>query len=364
MNKKVKLKITTLTPVTIGSGDELSPYSDYLIDDNQVCFIDKQKMHDKIMQRGEKFFNLYIEGVATKMDNNRSDFNLKSFLTNYQIIKSVDDIISYRCPFVGNAASKLSVKGLIKSPLQEPYFPGSSIKGALKTVLMYNWLKTNEKGGDTIKKVVYEKNFDSLEKQFDYKENNITHEVVSKNTIQQITDSSHIPKENIIIVDCYRKMPIRFECIAKNNTAVFELTLENYKWGDLANQINKYAEDALEREFALINEKEDRTDYYNHLVDLENFIVDNSENIALLRLGFGKGYYLNSLGLAIYNYVKKPGKENLYSKFSQFINEQFAKNDEFGIPQEIDIEEFPKTRLFITSTQEPLGWVKIEQADL
>ena len=34
--EKVKLKITTLTPVTIGSGVELSPYADYVIDNGHM----------------------------------------------------------------------------------------------------------------------------------------------------------------------------------------------------------------------------------------------------------------------------------------------------------------------------------------
>jgi hypothetical protein len=28
--------------------------------------------------------------------------------------------------------------------------------------------------------------------------------------------------------------------------------------------------------------------------------------------------------------------------------------------QEIDLEDFPKTRIFITKTQEPLGWIRLE----
>jgi len=373
MREKVKLKITTLTPVTIGSGAELSPYSDYVIIGKQVCFIDKKKMQDLILQKGEKYFDLFVEGVATKMDNNRSDFDLKSFLTNNQLVKNLDDVISYRCPFVGNTESKLPVKGLLKSPLQEPYFPGSSIKGALKTVLMYNWLKTNKNAEQKIKEVIsgreIEKDgikkrvpvgFEWLEKKFECIVNE-RNELMHTNTIQQVTDSSRIAKENIVVVDCYRKMPIRFECIAKNNTAEFELTLENYQWVDLARQANKYVEEVFEKEFDLIEKQQGMNKYFNHLADIEDLVLNKNKNIAILRLGFGKGYYLNSLGIAVCDYVKQEGKEDLYIRFEEFINNQFAKRDKYGNLQEIDLEEFPKTRLFITNTQEPLGWVKIEK---
>ncbi|GHT36947.1 type III-A CRISPR-associated RAMP protein Csm5 [Bacteroidia bacterium] len=361
MIEKVKLKITTVTPVTIGSGAELSPYSDYVIDSKQVCFIDKKKMQDKILQKGDRYLDLYIQGVAMGIDNNRSTFDLKSFLTTNQIIKRTDEVISYSCPFIGKADSKLSIKGVIKSPLQEPYFPGSSIKGALKTVLMYNWLKTNKKADETIERVINGSSFDFLEKQFEYKEDEITHNVIRRNTIQQVTDSSQILKESIVVVDCFRKMLIRFECIAKGNTSEFELTLENYKWEDLAKQANEYAKDVLGREFELIGEDSKLTKYYNYLVDIEDKISEVNDNAAYFRVGFGKGYYLNSLGIAIYDYVSQKGKEDLYDKFEDFINVNFARKDKYGQKQKIELEGFPKTRLFVTKTQEPLGWIKIER---
>jgi CRISPR-associated protein Csm5 len=376
MSEKTKLKITTLTPVTIGSGAELSPYSDYVIDSNQVCFIDKKKMQDLILQKGEKYFDLYVEGIATKMDNNRSDFDLKSFLTNNQIVKNLGDVISYRCPFVGNTASKLPVKGLLKSPMQEPYFPGSSIKGALKTVLMYNWLKTNRNAEQKIEEVIsgreIEKDgikkripvgFDWLEKKFEYFVDQ--NELLHPNSIQQVTDSNLISKENIVVVDCYRKMPIRFECIAKNKTAEFELVMENYKWERLAVQANDFAFDALGRELKILKKQgKNKTDYYSTIDKLQETIndcpIDN--NTAYLRIGFGKGYYLNSLGITIYDYlhdeVSNISNKNLYVKFEEYIKNQFPKSNQKG---DLSLEEFPKTRLFVTKTQEPLGWVKMEK---
>ncbi len=365
MSESVKLKITTLTPATIGSGSELSPYSDYVIDKNEVCFIDKKKMQDKILQKGDQFLELYIQGVATGIDNNRSNFDLKSFLINHKIVGDISEVIAFRCPFVGNQASKLPVKGLLKSPLMEPYFPGSTIKGALKTVLMYNWLKTNKKANETIERVINGGNFDFLEKQFEYREDELTHNIIRKNTIQQVTDSSCIQKENIVVVDCYRKMPIRFECIAKENTAEFELTLENYQWKKLAVQANDFAFEALGRELQILAEQgKNDTDYYSKIDELQEIINDCPKDIntAYLRIGFGKGFYLNSLGIAIYYYlVDENGNitnKNLYYKFEEFIKKQFPKSNQKG---DLSLEEFPKTRLFVTNTQEPLGWVKIEK---
>lgn len=361
--EKLKLKITTLTPVTIGSGAELGPYSDYVIEKSKIHFIDKKKMVEKIMAKGEKYLDDYVYGVASGIDQSltKSTFDLKSFLTGNHIIKDIDEVTNSKCLLVGNQDSKLPIKGLIQSPLGEPYFPGSSLKGALKTVLMYNWLKTNRRAERTIERVLSGGNFNWLEKEFEYKEDEVTRGIIRKNTIQQVTDSNRLSKDANIVLDCYRKMPIRFQCIAKNQTSEFELTLENYKWEDLAKQANKYAEDVLEREFDIIEDQENINNYHNYLVDIEEEIYNASANTAYLRIGFGKGYYLNSLGIAIYDYVSQKGKEHLKSKFEEFINNKFARKNKHGNIQEIVLDEFPKTRLFVTDTQEPLGWIKVER---
>ena len=201
MSETSKLRITSVTPITIGSGAELSPYADYIIDKEQVYFIDKGRMVKRIMQKGDSYLDRYVYGVANGMDNNRSEFDLKNFLLNHQIVQSIDEVVSSRCPFTGNPENKLPINGIIKSPLSKPYFPGSSIKGALKTILMYNWLITNKNADKTIERVINDGNFDWLEKQFEYKEDDVSRDIIRKNFIQQVTDSRMLPNETNIVVD-------------------------------------------------------------------------------------------------------------------------------------------------------------------
>ena len=371
MSETTNLRITTVTPVTIGSGVELSPYADYIIDKGQVCFIDKGRMVQRIMQKGDSYLDRYVYGIANGMDNNRSKFDLNSFLLNNQIVQSIDEITFSKCKAEIFSIQTLPIKGIIKSPLSEPYFPGSSIKGALKTVLMYNWLKTNKNADQVIEEVIkgkeIEKNgvkkwvgtsFDSLEKKFECYVND-KNEIVRPKTIQQVTDSKMMPQQSNVVVDTLRAgIPLRFECIAKNQSTEFELTLENYKWEDLAAQANDYATSVLDREFKLVQENEKLIDYYNHLSDVEEMIIKAKNGIAYLRIGFGKGYYLNSLGIAIYDYVIQKGKEKLYDKFEFFIKKEVAKK---GKQDDFSLEEFPRTRLMVKKTQEPLGWIKIEK---
>jgi len=358
MIERTQLKITTITPVAIGAGIELSPYSDYIIDNNQVCFIDKAKLQ-KIIASNNRWLDLYVQGVAMQMDNNRSNFDIKSFLFNNNIVEELDEIILSRCQFQTDMPqSKLSIKGIIKTPLLKPYFPGTTIKGAFKTIMMYNWLITNENAERMIEDVIAGGNFNALEKKFECKVDEYTNNLIQPNTIQLVTDSKPLARNSNVVVDCYRKMPIRLECIAKNKSTEFEIALENYKWEELAEQAYNYTSAVLEREFALVEDDNKLTKYYNYLADLEEMMNETDSNTTYLRLGAGKGYYLNSLGIAIYDYITQEGKEALYAKYESFMKNEYAKK---GKLDNFSLEEFPRSRLMVKTTQEPLGWVKIEK---
>ena len=358
MIETTKLKITTITPVTIGSGIELSPYSDYIIDNNQVCFLNKAKLQ-KIIATKDHWLDLYIQGVATQMDNNRSNFDIKAFILNNRIVDDIEEVILYRCPFVTTTPqSKLPIKGVVKSPLLEPYFPGTTIKGVFKTILMYNWLKTNPGADRMIEDVINGDNFNSLEKKFECKVDEYSNTLMQPNVIQLVSDSKPLAKNANVVVDCYRKMPIRFECVDKGKNTEFTLGLEKYKWEDLSKQANDYATAVLEREFALVEEDDKLTEYYNQLVDIEEKISKSGKNTAYIRIGFGKGYYLNSLGIAVYDYVTQKKSDEMYYKYEAFLKKEFAKK---GKLDDFSLDNFPRTRLMVKKTQEPLGWIKIEK---
>lgn len=354
MKETVRLRITTLTPVSIGSGAILSPYADYIIDESnkQICFVDKQKLQ-QIIAQDDRWLDAYVQGIATGMDNNRSDFDLKSFLLNNRIVRDIDEVVAYRCNAVFSLKGKLQIQAISKSPLQEPYFPGSTIKGALKTVLMYDWLKNKGQEADRLIQSIIDdnrKDFKELESKF-------------SETLAQVTDSRYLNRGDNIVVDCDRKMPLRIECIGRGLSTEFELTLTDCQWSALAKQANNYAWDCIDRELDVVEDKKDYLKYFNRMVDIQDNIharLKDNEGVAYLRVGFGKGYYLNSVGKAIYDYVQGQS-DTVYNRWEDFINDQFARKDRFGNKQFIPLEEFPRTRLMVKATQEPLGWIKIEK---
>ena len=111
MIEKTKLKITTVTPVTIGSGAEWSPYRDYVVEKVQICFIDEKKIAEKLLAKGEQYFDKDIYGVVIGMEingNNRSEFDLKSFLLKNRILQNIAEVVSSRCALIGKVANCLS----------------------------------------------------------------------------------------------------------------------------------------------------------------------------------------------------------------------------------------------------------------
>ena len=111
-----------------------------------------------------------------------------------------------------------------------------------------------------------------------------------------------------------------------------------------------------------IGEKIDDGIYFS----LEDFYEDvekktESSTIAYLRLGTGKGFYFNSVALALYDADMTDGKE----KFLKFL-----KANGYGKvynPQNRRVElydlkpdKFPITRFVEISDTKPLGWVQLE----
>src|SRR5690625_7452368 len=76
-----KIKATVITPVSIGSGIQLSPYKDYFISNNKVHYVDENKL-SQLVAKDPALMDTYVEGVAN-MDGNRSNFDLKGFVQNH-----------------------------------------------------------------------------------------------------------------------------------------------------------------------------------------------------------------------------------------------------------------------------------------
>lgn len=133
-----RVKIETLTPIHIGSGDVLRYGSDFIVKNNQVGIVDYRKVMSLI--GGPEKINDWVEAIEKKVpiDVFVSQYNLNSELKDY----------SYRVlPFRGKVKNTDSLKVFIHDGLGCPYMPGSSIKGAIRTAVLEHIMRSQ---GDDI----------------------------------------------------------------------------------------------------------------------------------------------------------------------------------------------------------------------
>ena len=138
MAKQYQVKITTLTPVCIGDGQRLSPFSDYKLKRDKLIYLN-QEVIKKALEKQPDLIDDYVEGIISGMDNTGSKFDIDSFLYN----RAKLDLSSLKLKEVDSTAQPKGNKNLytiLKQVGKYPYIPGSSLKGAIKTALLYNWL--------------------------------------------------------------------------------------------------------------------------------------------------------------------------------------------------------------------------------
>jgi len=149
MHKEFYIK--TLSPVNIGTGKFLETYQYFLDKRNNILYRINEDYTSDLLS--EKFGDDYLkwitnlsEEIAKEKDNKkqsklREKFNFIKFLSNKNNNqKIIDDIISnslykIQCDTLSN---KKQINEIIKNYDYKLYIPGSSLKGSIRTALLYN----------------------------------------------------------------------------------------------------------------------------------------------------------------------------------------------------------------------------------
>jgi CRISPR type III-A-associated RAMP protein Csm5 len=154
LNTEHKIKLTTLTPLSIlaDSGRDLSPYADYIVSEegDSLYYVNHRQVENVLAQKPQ-LIDEYVAGIKDSMDNNRSNFNLSHFLTN-KLGLDIEDFDSV--PAQGKwRGKKRNIQAVVKDA-GRLYLPGSSLKGAMRTAMLYCWLAYDESGEVEIQKIV------------------------------------------------------------------------------------------------------------------------------------------------------------------------------------------------------------------
>lgn len=383
-----KIKLTTLSPVSIGNGQKLNHFADYIYDagENKIHFVNKKVIAEKLAAN-ENLMNRYIAGITTGMDNNRTKFELQNFLKNVLKLQSSDYTL-YSEDAHTDTSKELNC--IIKNVDGKPYIPGSTIKGALRNALLYNNTGINKDKLITpflneIKKGINKKEFN---KKINQLNKNVEEFFIDKKIFNDkiiefpknkfgVSDSELIDSKNVEVRELKRispfseegNIPQLFETLKPNTETFFTLSLDNAKDEDVLTvkkifkRVNIFTQNNINLEKTILSKFENNTEEHSKLIEqFECFLIklnNLNENECIMRIGFGKGFYFNSVVQLIYKFDETENKEILTKYLELLGYKNFKDLEEEGVYPE-DAYIFPLTRNITSNKISSLGWVKLE----
>lgn len=371
-------RITTLTPVSIGDGNTLSAFADYVLEKGKIHYINQQIIRDK-MGKNPELIDFYVEGMIRGKSNTTNTFDLKNFIFN-RLKLTLQQAASHSIE-AKNVSGKKEFYTVVKNAGQSPYIPGSTLKGAIKTALLYDWLidAKNDWCENYLENLNNKEERGRLEAQlmteFDKFELRVSDSSLLDFDMLQAIDIKrlHIKKGSLNIPQTREavKENIACECEIRNvrkliaEKADGTKVYKNYSWRELCKIINKFSDNSCNIEWKIMERFEKKLDnkYNKHLENFYRTIQKRTESLttAYLRLGTGKGFYFNSIALALYD---RDGTENKgqFLKFLKTCGYGKVYNTKQRQVEEYDLnpDEFPITRFVEITETKPLGWIQLE----
>ena len=397
----------------IGGGEHhvLSPYTDYVEEDRQVLVLDPGKMEEALAERPE-LIDEYVAGIRANMDNTRSNFSLTTFIRN-RLEMAPADLASAPLPIRGGTLGKNQIRRHI-ADAGRPFIPGSTLKGAFRTAVYFAWLTRDEEGkahlkelGERTEQLWKERGSDvekidslyqegkkykarSLEKEIrdllledkTFSETHLFGKLSDSSNPHfrgpdfrffRVSDSSLLDAGTVEITEVDRiklrevqkVSPQWCETIRPASMATFHLSVEatfqspflQSLFGDgiepLIEVVHRFAEASIDYELETLKRHDEpelqgvSRFYRNELKSREK-----SPNTCLMRIGFGKTYYDNSIGLALYHHDKE-----VFRHFRKLLG--LGRNP---VSKKLVEGRFPTTRSFAAHDARPdapLGWVEL-----
>jgi len=382
INQVHKIKLTTLSPVSVGDGGSLIPFTDYLLDGDEVVYIDQEKMEARLSEKPEYVLDELVKNIGYAANVRKNDF-LLNFIEDASLLDTSLEAVSRHGRIPAYGIDNVTALQTIVKNFGQPYIPGSTIKGAMKNAILFDWLREDPAGkealfqfkeslfnrADNPNKVYQEKVEDKIfgslrsRRRMPYS----MFRVADTNSLPATdalgvykTDRFHLSKGNpdtqlsmikeAVNAGCEFNFTLEIDAktktfdkyIKKLRNNIFELfdiinyfTLENlYQELDyFRGEINPQVDKELSNYYSFLEERVQEIEGYKK----------NKQSIALMRLGSGKTYYYNSIGLAFML---------TYEKAEDRFRRQFRLRPKQDL--------FPVTRT-ITHDKRELGWVRIEK---
>ena len=327
-------RLFALTPVHVGNGDSYTKKEYYLVDrkDKNIKLINRINLDKYVkslneIEQQKFFYNIKNE----KFTLSSKDENIKKSKIYSSIENTITEKNKLKHPTTINAA--------IKNNQFKAYIPGSSIKGSIKTAIIYNYLKKEK----PVKKEDYENICNSKEIENIMKNIKISDSSIAINiyTIQPkpLTLKSKSDKRRNDD-DKKQGMYNAIECVYKANLDI-NIKLDDMSIDYIKECLYHFNKDYIEHEL----------DFYSKIgtnksiINIYNLLKEkNTKESPLIRIGGSTGLLSTTIGLHM--------KLNNLNEYKKTYIKDSNKYD----------EEFPKIRK-ITPNNMPFGWCRLKSIE-
>ncbi len=358
-------ELEVLSPLHIGNGNVLG-LIDFVLEDERFVKINFDRLAEYCYDKGIDLAKGIEEERFKERYKNEEIFSIEKFLASYRIDYGM--FADYQIPLNIGARrreTKIEVREFIKNAKRRPYLPGSSIKGGIRTALLWRVLRDEQ--GRVIKYC------DELMKKRRIKRDNACKDlekaIFGKNAHEdilralQISDTEPLEQNNlnvseIEIIGNPTPIPTYVECLSGGSRAEFSLRINENLLGEklfekhiLRGYLNAERILKICNEFSgVVIEKQLEYNYKDNTIKffegLKGKVERCKENEAILNIGWGSGWYSKTIGLEMEKY--RSWDKLRRAKLSLGKNPRTKRF----------VLKFPKTRR-VTIDGLPLGWIKV-----
>ena len=404
-------RLELLSPLHIGNGNELKMV-DFYFDQKRdmIKFIDSKK-----------FINYCIINRISLMEeiNNKKYFVGKDFsLSKFMDVNKINpvDFCSYSVKAIiekRKRESEFRIKEFVKGGRinanefsQNPfvpddgnpidmgaYIPGSSIKGFIRTALMWKYLTDNDSGGKILNSSLshWMRKYRITSNDLKRLDDEISSYIFGRDPRVDIFRSVSISDTNSVslkklevsevkLVGNSQDIPVYIETMRKNTSLYMHIGMDNIlldtktkelnfqehilrKYMDIniiLKACNEFSKKILEKNLEFVWENYNCNNSIDEFDNIWNEVQKCSDNEAILHIGWGGGWYSTTIGLLLEKSPDFTTPKKTSAKIWELEKDTIRKHFYLGKKPRTDEYsfDFPKTKR-VTVEGLPLGWVKI-----
>lgn len=342
------LTLRSETLVHIGNGEKYT-LLDYFVDNEIMHIVDIDKVFDGI---GDiQVIDSLCKDIEDKIINGQAQIDIRGFFSEYRL--DVKKYVVKNIKTTIKPSRKVQISQFINQN-GNPYLPGSSIKGAIRTAYLFDYYDRN------IERLIGILEDPEIQIKDKYKKINEKAIGNIENDMFRyvyVSDSGFIAKEDFTIIEARRYNNIKkqegnptyLEVMNEGTDVKFEIKIDNRfknSFENIASWCNNLSAKIADYEVKNKYSNESTRRYYQELSKK----IKEDKSDFFLDIGFGGGHITKAIYLLLWGH----NGNKLGIIENTLRTEKLIKGKKLS-----NFYEFPRTRVLFNNL--PIGWVKISK---